>query len=50
VAKGPRTVLPLPDGISERWRLPGVPEPIPLDGGHHNLVLRGLLARMRELP
>jgi Ser/Thr protein kinase RdoA (MazF antagonist) len=39
VAKGPRTVLTLPDGIGEHWDLPSV-EAEPLRGGYHNDVLR----------
>lgn len=40
MAKGPRTVLPIPDGIADHWDLERLPEPIPLGGGYHNLVLR----------
>jgi Ser/Thr protein kinase RdoA (MazF antagonist) len=39
VAKGPRTVLTLPDGIAEHWDLPRV-EAEALRGGYHNDVLR----------
>jgi Ser/Thr protein kinase RdoA (MazF antagonist) len=38
-AKGPRTVLPLPDGIAQ-WELGPLPEPVPLTGGYHNEVFR----------
>jgi Ser/Thr protein kinase RdoA (MazF antagonist) len=40
MAKGPRTVLVLPDGIAERWNLAGLREPVPLGGGYHSLVAR----------
>jgi Ser/Thr protein kinase RdoA (MazF antagonist) len=40
VAKGPLTVLTLPDGIAEHWGLPPLTNPVPLTGGYHNLVIR----------
>jgi Ser/Thr protein kinase RdoA (MazF antagonist) len=40
VAKGPGTVLTLPDGIAAHWGLPPLVDPLPLVGGYHNLVLR----------
>ena len=39
MAKGPGTVLPLPDVIA-RWELGPLPEPVPLTGGYHNDVFR----------
>src|SRR5882762_6338677 len=40
MAKGPRTVLALPDGIAGHWDLAGLEQAVPLDGGYHNLLLR----------
>jgi Ser/Thr protein kinase RdoA (MazF antagonist) len=40
VAKGPGTVLALPDGIARHWGLAELRDPVPLEGGYHNLLLR----------
>lgn len=40
MAKGPRTVLALPDGIREHWDLPPLDDAVALGGGYHNLLVR----------
>ncbi len=40
MAKGPRTVPTLPDGIAAHWGLPPIADPRRLAGGYHNVVLR----------
>lgn len=40
MAKGPGTLLPLPDGIAERWGLPPLPPAEPLEGGYKNTLFR----------
>jgi len=40
MAKGTRTVLPLPDGIAEHSGLARLEHAVPLGGGYHNLLLR----------
>ena len=50
MAKGPRTLLPIPDGIAAHFGLLELEEAVPLEGGYHTTILRAgeLVVRIEE--